>query len=237
MLSIGLLFGLLGIGATFVLAGDGDDLQPDEEAPQPEEAEEVEIIPLDSFLPEAEEIDLLEKEAPVEPEENTKGAQALLRMEQPETDEDTDLPDLEATTMDDTATEQPVEIPISVHSGGPGDTLGGGVGDDRFEITLGPAQSDPTVIDCFNCEDPDAPVDMTTDEMLDTVWFRDEEGELLSQDALLEKDFVVEENDDINGITLRFADHQPVYLPNVTLAEFTENSQVIGNFGLPSDAT
>ncbi len=142
-----------------------------------------------------------------------------------------------ARELADEELEDPSEedmFPENLLSGGPGDTLAGTSGIDRFEIYLGDTDDAPTTIEnFFSYELAPGETDPTnTEAMLERLWFRDQDGAMLSRKELLEENFVIEENEEINGVSLLFEARQAIHITNITLAEFTENSLIIGNYGV-----
>lgn len=247
MLGFGLIMGLFGLGATLVMTGGEETGQTSEDEDViggETDTEEVGMMPLEDILPDdpaSEDADADDLAAADETQTAPASTQEELATTQESTVGGDDLgagggetgfdPATEIEGADDPTAEEPV-ADYRVQAGGPGETLTGQLGEDRFEVTLGGPDAPATVIECFDCDGSDDAASLSADEMLDTIWFRGDDGELLSQEELLQKDFLVQENEEIDGISLVFADHQEVYLPGMQLDDFVDNSLVIGNFGL-----
>jgi hypothetical protein len=244
MLGFGVILGLFGLGASLVLTDQDDVSEPagnDEIDLDAQESENMPIVPIDSFLPDAEGAATGDTEAALPADASASEEEPAVLdapvQEQAETSQSTANafdPEMDVDEGTDTGEhgDEGVSADVRIQAGGPGDILTGQLGEDHFQVTLGAADSEATIIECFDCDGSDDPASLSADEMLDTIWFRQDDGEMLTQDELLEMDFFIEENDEIDGISLVFSEHQSVHLPGMDLDDFVENSMVIGNFGV-----
>lgn len=167
-----------------------------------------------------------------DPSDGTKSAEPLPEPRHPQPE----ATRIETEIDDKQSVEEPDidATPASLISGGPGDTLTGTDDINRFEVTLGASDDAPTTIENFMKDSlsPDAPPLTDTETLLEKIWFRDEDGTVLSRDAIFDENITIEENEDIDGVSLLFQARQTIHITNITLAEFTENSLVIGNYGI-----
>lgn len=229
-----LIMVILGAGVCFALIGQDDpelEVQEDAEIPV-EDGDDLRFLTIEDMLAEnvadVLEAEVLDEDAdptlsdPLEDEDNLAPLPVAERAEM--------VPEPETSLEDDDV--EPADT--NLVSGGPGDTLTGTADVDRFEVTLATAEDEPTLIENFFSIEPssDTPPQTDTEALLEKLWFRDEDGSVLSRDALFEENLTVEENDEINGVSLLFQARQTILISNITLAEFTENSLVIGNYGI-----
>ncbi|MFT5796767.1 MAG: hypothetical protein ACI84R_000819 [Candidatus Azotimanducaceae bacterium] len=118
-------------------------------------------------------------------------------------------------------------------AGGPGDVLTGGDGVNNFVVTLAEFGANPTVIEDLFFLSEEAELDTEqSNPVAEVIWFTDSAGDLLSRNDMLEENIRFEENEDIPSVSLHFEHHQTLSIQGLTLAEFSDNSLVIGNFGI-----
>lgn len=221
-----ILLTLLGFSTSSMFTADISEEDGDETEDNLQNAEsednlaEMETVPLDTFLPPADFRDDVQDFAP-----NTE---SQLESVHTENDDETKAIELDAVDRSSIAN-------VLVQIGGPGDTLTGTTDVEDFVVTLGGPGSEPTIIEnLFLVSDDD---DDDDDEIrqrapeTEVIWLKDQEGELLSRADILEKNVSFVEDTETNELAINFEDHQKLIIKGLTLAEFTENSLVIGNFG------
>ncbi|MFK7835790.1 MAG: hypothetical protein AB8B60_06190 [Sulfitobacter sp.] len=243
---------LLGVGFVLMPGDDEDDTmntasEDTEENLEDMPEDDLEIVPLDEFIDGAPSTaDLEDPDEPqVEPsmEEDANagtGGDDAAEFDGPVAEDASDDDDMseEDEPSDDLASDdEATDAPSNVVAGGPGDTLVGGPALDSFDVTVG-EQGDPeTVIqNLFDvAEDDDSGLPATSTE-IETIWLRDEDGTLISRDDLFAADMHLDEDEARGGVTLSLNGHATLFVEDVTLDDFTENSLILGNFQMARSA-
>ncbi|MEP5728188.1 MAG: hypothetical protein ABJL67_02320 [Sulfitobacter sp.] len=140
----------------------------------------------------------------------------------------------DADLTDDELPEE--ELPPNVVAGGPGDTLTGGPELDSFEVSVGSDGDPETIIEnLFDTSGVPVDGDQTSAIPVETIWLKDDQGEYLSREDLLVSDLRVEEDAERGGVTISLNGHSTLYVDDINLDDFTENSLVLGNFQIFGD--
>ncbi len=222
---------LFGFGLPSILASDDGDILSDDDIDFDVEADnEIETISLNLFL----------EPATIEADSNAVSKGDLDSIPESKTSNDRGSSSVEQAALPGTSEEEAPPSVLNEQSsqpnvitGGPGDILAGGAGIDRFEVTVGREGDPETVIEnLFEVDETIVAEDAEESEKRETIWLRDPNGHLLSREDLLSSDLDVTYNEEREGLSIALNGHTTLFLEGTYEDDFTDNSLVLGNFGL-----